>query len=201
MEWVLLDYGVGNLHSLQKALDRVGANTRITDDPLALADADIAVLPGVGAFGHVMERLESARDALVARHEAGKPILGICIGMQVLYEGSAESPDHTGLGILPGAATRLPASAGKVPHMGWNTLHAEPDESLLGPTSGRYVYYVHSFAAAPGPETIATTQYGMEYAAAVRSRNTLAFQFHPEKSSTVGHEILAAARQRLEEEG
>ncbi len=199
-EWLLFDYGVGNLHSLRKALDRVGARTAVTDDPARLADADVAVLPGVGAFGHVMDALEPARDDLRARHAAGKPTLGVCIGMQALYQGSEETPDHAGLGVLPGTVARLPPSAGKVPHMGWNTLDAPP-ESPLAAFAGRHVYYVHSYAAAPGPEALATTEYGTPYAAAVRAGNTLAFQFHPEKSSGVGHDLLVLARKSLEEEG
>jgi len=199
-EWVLFDYGVGNLHSLRKALERVGARTTVTDDPARLVDADVAVLPGVGAFGHVMERLGPVREGLRERHAVGRPTLGVCIGMQALYEGSEEDPGHAGLGILPGTARRLPASAGKVPHMGWNTLEAEPDDPVVGAASGHHVYYVHSYAAPPGPETVATTEYGVPYAAAVRSGNTLAFQFHPEKSSTVGRGILKAARRILEEQ-
>lgn len=198
--WVLFDYGVGNLHSLRKALDRVGARTTVTDDPGRLVDADVAVLPGVGAFGHVMDRLEPARDGLRARHEAGRPTLGVCIGMQALYDGSEEAPDHAGLGVLGGTVRRLPSSAGKVPHMGWNTLDAEPHDPVVGAAAGHHVYYVHSYAAPPGPETVATTEYGVPYAAVVRSGSTLAFQFHPEKSSSVGHGILKAARRILEDQ-
>ncbi len=199
MEWVLFDYGVGNLHSLQKALDRVGAQTTVTQDPARLVEADIAVLPGVGAFGHVMDALGPAVDDLRARHEAGRPILGVCIGMQVLYEGSAETPGREGLGILSGSVDHLPATAGKVPHMGWNTIEASTGP-LVG-LDGRHVYYVHSFAAPPGPSTVATTEYGMSFSAAVQQDNTLGFQFHPEKSSGVGQELLAWARSRLEEVG
>lgn len=198
--WVLLDYGVGNLHSLQKALERVGARTVVTEDPADLVDADIAVLPGVGAFGHVMDRLEPVRDALRERHEAGRPTLGICIGMQVLYEGSDEAPGRPGLGILPGTARRLEPPTGKVPHMGWNTLDGDDADPVVGDAAGRHVYYVHSYAAPAGPDTLATTTYGAPYAAAVRSGSTLAFQFHPEKSSTVGHGILKATRRILEDQ-
>ena len=194
MIWTLLDYGVGNLHSLRKALEAAGAATAVTDDPQQLIEADVAVLPGVGAFGHVMERLAPAADGMRARHEAGRPILGVCIGMQVLYEGSDES-DRPGLGILPGRVARLPETAGKVPHMGWNTLD---DASELAAAAEGHVYYVHSYAAKPDAQTTATTDYGGPFDAAVEVGNTVAFQFHPEKSSAAGAAILRATVQRLE---
>ncbi|MGB1586577.1 MAG: imidazole glycerol phosphate synthase subunit HisH [Thermoplasmatota archaeon] len=194
MIWTLFDYGVGNLHSLQKALQRAGAETQITDDPNVLADADVAVLPGVGAFGHVMERLAPAAEALRQRHRDGRPMLGICIGMQALYESSDEA-DVPGLGILPGRVTRLPASAGKVPHMGWNTLD---DATGLAAQATGHVYYVHSYAAAPDAHSTATTNYGQPFSAALEAGNTVAFQFHPEKSGPVGAAILAATVKQLE---
>lgn len=194
MKWVLFDYGVGNLHSLQKALEAAGASTRVSDNPRDLIDADVAVLPGVGAFGHVMERLAPVASELRERHAAGRPILGVCIGMQVLYEGSDEA-NAAGLGILAGRVHKLPASAGKVPHMGWNTLDAAA--GLASQAEG-HVYYVHSYAAAPGPATTATTTYGAPFAAAVEAGNTIAFQFHPEKSSHAGAAILKATVARLE---
>lgn len=186
MSWTLFDYGVGNLHSLQKALEAAGAQTAVTQDPDALADATVAVLPGVGAFGHVMEALEPARDVLRARHADGRPILGVCIGMQAFYEGSEESPGVPGLGLLPGTVKRLPADAGKIPHMGWNTLDDVRDERL----ETGHVYYVHSYAAPVDSATVATTTYGAPYAAAVASGATLGFQFHPEKSSRLGATML-----------
>ncbi len=216
--WTLLDYGVGNLHSLAKALTAAGAKVAITDDASALRDAKVAVLPGVGAFGAVMRRLAPAAPALRARHAAGRPILGICIGAQVMYVGSEESPGVAGLGFFPATVQRLPASAGKVPHMGWNTLDFAPsgaESSIAGPASqaarpvgreplfegvpaGSYVYYVHGYAAPVGPETTATTQYGTVFTAALRQGATLGVQFHPEKSSAVGQAILRNAVRTLE---
>lgn len=191
---MLFDYGVGNLHSLRKALDVAGARTEVTTDAAELVDADVAVLPGVGAFGHVMESLAEAADGLRARHAAGRPILGVCIGKQVLYDGSAESPDVPGLGILSGTVERLPADAGKVPHMGWNTIEdATADLVGLG-----HVYYVHSYAAPVGADTIACTTYGTTFSAAVRAGNTIAYQFHPEKSSRLGADILKRTVRALE---
>ena len=196
MTWTLFDYGVGNLHSLRKALDAVGAETAVTTDPADLEDATVAVLPGVGAFGHVMESLAPAADILRRRHADGRPVLGVCIGMQVLYEGSDEAPGVPGLGILEGTVRALPSDAGKIPHMGWNTL--DDAQGPLADAAGQHVYYVHSYAAPVGASTMATTHYGTRFAAAVHAGNTVAFQFHPEKSSRTGHRILAAARALLE---
>lgn len=197
--WLVLDYGVGNLHSLTKALAAAGAKATVTQDPADLAAADVAVLPGVGAFGAVMQRLAPARDALRRRHAAGRPILGVCIGAQVLYESSAESPGVQGLGILPGTVARLPASDGKVPHMGWNQVEAtRPDPVLDGLGTDAYVYYVHSYAAPPGPATVATTRYGTVFTAVLRQGATLGMQFHPEKSSATGARLLRNAVQDLE---
>lgn len=214
MTWALFDYGVGNLHSLRKALEAAGATTSVTQDPTALAECKVAVLPGVGAFGAVMERLAPARDVLRSRHADGLPILGVCIGQQVLFEGSEESPGVAGLGILPGTVRRLPSDAGKVPHMGWNgvsispePLRATPDPPRTTPdplfdgvADGAFVYYVHSYATPPDAATIATTRYGTVFTAALRSGNTLGVQFHPEKSSTVGARIIANAVGLLEAE-
>ena len=198
-EWTLLDYGAGNLHSLARALERAGARTRTTTAAADLIDADIAVLPGVGAFGPVMQNLAGVADELRQRHKAKRPILAICIGQQVLHKGSDEAPDAAGLGILPGHVMRLPASAGKVPHMGWNTLDiARPDPALEGVATGSHVYYVHSFASVPGPDCLASTTYGLRFAALVRRGNTVGTQFHPEKSGAVGARILANLVRQME---
>jgi glutamine amidotransferase len=190
--WALFDYGVGNLHSLQRSLERTGARPRITSDPGELVDADVAVLPGVGAFGSVMASLAPAADGLRRRHAEGRPILGVCIGLQALAESSEESPGVAGLGILPGTVRRLPAAAGKVPHMGWDQLEVlKADPTLEGVPTGSHVYYVHSYALVPGPETLARTTYGMPLAALVRSGNTVGTQFHPEKSGAVGARVLS----------
>ncbi len=205
--WAIWDYGVGNLHSLRMALERAGARVEVTTNADRFTNAHVAVLPGVGAFGAVMDSLEAVRDGLRARHEAGRPILGVCIGHQVLYEGSAEDPEHTGLGLVPGRVERLPGSAPKIPHMGWNTL--EDCAGLLAPCQDSYVYYVHSYAAplkpsAPGAsdrpagswQMLATTTYGAPFAAAIRAGETVGVQFHPEKSGETGARILSSLVER-----
>lgn len=199
MKWRLLDYGVGNLHSLAKALTAAGADAEITTDARRVAAADVAVLPGVGAFGAVMQSVAPAREALRQRHAAGRPTLGICIGAQILYAASQESPGIPGIGLLPDTVARLPREAGKVPHMGWNTLDVTGSDPLFEDLpAGNHVYYVHSFAAPVGPATTATTRYGTVFTAALRLGNTVGVQFHPEKSSQVGARILRNAVQDLE---
>jgi glutamine amidotransferase len=198
-EWTLLDYGAGNLHSLRRALERAGAHPTVTEDARALAEADVAVLPGVGAFGPVMRSLAGAAEGLRSRHREGRPTLAVCIGQQVLHAGSEEAPGVAGLGILPGQVVRLPAGAGKVPHMGWNTLDlVRPDPALEGVPTGSHVYYVHSFACVPGPDCLASTTYGLRFAALVRQGNTVGTQFHPEKSGPVGARVLANLVRDLE---
>ncbi len=203
MNWTLFDYGVGNLHSLRKAVERGGRQVTVTADPQDLADADAILLPGVGAFGAVMDSLEPAREAIWEHHNDGRPILGICIGMQVLYAGSDEDPEHEGLGLIPAQVRRLPGP--KVPHMGWNTLdvvgEVMPEELPLQAALAKagHVYYVHSYAAPVTSQAIAATTYGMDFAAAVTADATIGFQFHPEKSSQAGAGILAAALDILED--
>jgi glutamine amidotransferase len=197
-KWAIFDYGVGNLHSLRKALEAAGADANVTTDPADLDRAGVAVLPGVGAFGAVMASLEPARGVLGDRHRDGRPILGVCIGSQVLHEASAESPGVRGLALIPATVERLPASAGKVPHMGWNVLDMTTDPLFAGLDGRPFVYYVHSYAAPVLPETVATSTYGMVFSAAVRSGTTVGVQFHPEKSSAVGARILANAVAGLE---
>ena len=182
----LLDHGVGNLHSVRKALEKAGAATRVVSDPARLADADALVLPGVGAFGDAARKLAPYKEALLAELEAGKPLLGICLGMQLLFEGSEESPGAQGLGYIRGQVRRLPHP--KLPQIGWNTLAAVDGEELFaGLPEGPHVYYVNSFAPKPEePVTIATTTYGETFTAAVRKRLAWGVQFHPEKSGPAG---------------
>lgn len=203
MKWLLFDYGVGNIHSLRKALQAADADVTVTQDAALLADAPGVVLPGVGAFGAVMERLAPAADALRDRHREGRPILGVCIGMQAFYEASEEAPGVAGLGLLAGTVRRLPASAGKVPHMGWNTLDAVQGPLFAGIDPGVFVYYVHAYAVPVSPGVgaashVANTTYGPTFAAAVRQDQTVGFQFHPEKSSRVGQAILRNTIHTLE---
>jgi glutamine amidotransferase len=182
----ILDYGVGNLHSVRKAIERAGAHVRIVSDPKLLAEADGLVLPGVGAFGDAAKRLAPYRDALLAQLDAGKPLLGICLGMQLLFETSDESPGAQGLGYIRGHVRRL--AHPKLPQIGWNTLATIDGEPLFsGLPEAPHVYYVNSFAPKPEePVTIGTTTYGETFSGAVRKRLTWGVQFHPEKSGPAG---------------
>jgi glutamine amidotransferase len=189
----VLDYGIGNLRSAEKALQRVGADARLVSDPAEAADAAGVVLPGVGAFGRCVDALRASgldRVALAAA-ASGRPFLGICVGMQMLYEGSDESPDVAGLGLLAGRVALIPGPV-KRPQMQWNRL--EPVGSpgwLAGLGSEPWVYFVHSYAAPPGPEVVATCDYGGPVTAAVARDNLWATQFHPEKSGATGLRLLA----------
>lgn len=189
----VLDYGIGNLRSAQKSLERHGADARLTSDPAVVADAIGVVLPGVGAFGACMDAVERTGCDALARSavESGTPFLGICVGMQLLYEASEETPGRAGLGILPGEVVRLPAGV-KHPQMQWNVLDIVAESPLLaGLPDPAWMYFVHSYAADPsvGPVSstvTATVDYGGPVVAAVERGNVFAAQFHPEKSSTAG---------------
>lgn len=190
----VLDYGIGNLRSAQKALEKVGADARLTADAGLVADADAVVLPGVGAFGACMAALRgSGLDELaVISAQSGRPFLGICVGMQLLYEGSDESPGVAGLGVLPGVLRLLPDTV-KRPQMQWNVLDVRrPSAMFADLVDPVWVYFVHSYAApADGAGIVATCDYGGPVAAAVEQGPLWATQFHPEKSGTVGLELLA----------
>ncbi len=188
----MIDYGGGNVGSLLAALERRGAAFELTADPAVVARAPAAILPGDGAFGATMEALsERGLDgAIVASIAAGKPFLGICVGMQVLYESSDEHGTHRGLGIFDGAIARF-AEAPRVPHMGWNELEPLREHAFtrgLPPES--YAYFLHSYRAGVGPETLAATTHGERFAAIVARDNVVATQFHPEKSQTTGALLL-----------
>ncbi|MGH9112465.1 MAG: imidazole glycerol phosphate synthase subunit HisH [Acidimicrobiales bacterium] len=189
----VLDYGIGNLRSAQKALERLGADARLTADPDLIRDAAGVVLPGVGNFGRCMEALEDSGldDVAVACACSGRPFLGICVGMQMLYQGSEETPDMPGLGVLPGIVRRLPEGV-KRPQMQWNLLERGPDSALLeGVPDPVWVYFVHSFAVEGTDHGVATCDYGGPVVAAVEHDALWATQFHPEKSGTTGLRILA----------
>ena len=194
----IIDYGVGNLFSLKSSLAAVGAQAVVTGDPAAIRSAEKLILPGVGAFGDAAEKLRQSglRQIVLDEARGGKPLLGICLGMQLLFEESLEFGRHPGLGLLPGTIRPIgdviPPEL-KIPHIGWNGLHktANPSRLLAGVKEGDCVYFVHSFYAA-GCEscTVATAEYGAELTAAVEQGNVFGCQFHPEKSGSVGLGIL-----------
>ena len=188
----LLDYGAGNLHSLAKALERSGAEVRVESDASALLEADGLVLPGVGAFGAAAERLAAAGPRLRAALQGGYPALGVCLGMQLLFETSDEGPGE-GLGVLPGHVRRLQAR--RVPHMGWNTVRPRRGDPLLPVGDPLVAYFANSFVADPEREedVVATTQYaGVEMPSVVRRGSAWGVQFHPEKSGASGLNLLDA---------
>ena len=187
---VIIDSGGANLASLRYALDRLGAASLVTGDPAVIAAAPRVLLPGVGAAADAMRRLAAA--GLVEGIRAlTVPVLGICLGMQLLYEHSEEG-DTRCLGVVPGSVRRLQPAAGlPVPHMGWNSLHRLAEDPLLAGIGARdYVYFVHGYAAPVGPHTIASVEYGGVLTAAVRRGNFRGVQFHPERSAAVGARIL-----------
>lgn len=183
----VLDYEIGNLRSAQKALEHVGADARLTDDPDEIRGADGVVLPGVGAFGACMAALRAAGlDELAVEAAATKPFLGICVGMQLLYEASQETPGRKGLGILPGEVELLPAGV-KRPQMQWNVVDViRPTALFEGVSDPIWMYFVHSYAAPMSEHVVATCDYGGPVVAAVELGHVHAAQFHPEKSSTPG---------------
>ena len=190
----IVDYGIGNLGSVTKGFRQAGADVELSGDPAVLRRAKALVLPGDGAFGATMAEIESRglvpllREAVRER----KPLLGICIGMQLLFDESEEHGRHTGLGILPGRVRRFD-DALTVPHMGWNTLRARRPHPLLeGIPDGTHVYFVHSYYCDAAEEVvIATSDYGQDFAAIVGRDNVLGLQFHPEKSQAVGQRLVA----------
>ncbi len=189
----VLDYGIGNLRSAERALLHVGAAARLVADPGDVDGAAGVVLPGVGAFGPCADALEESGLADAARRavEGGVPFLGICVGFQLLYESSEEAPGRPGLGVFRGTVRRLPATV-KVPQMQWNALSALRPSALLGGADvAPWVYFVHSYAPEVGPETVATCDYGGMVAAAAESGAVWGTQFHPEKSGAAGLAILA----------
>jgi glutamine amidotransferase len=191
----LIDYGIGNLRSVEKALAAVGADVRMTADPAQILAADKVVLPGVGAFGDGMTGLQSRGliDALGTIVTRETPLLGICLGMQLLFEGSDELGDFAGLGFLPGRVRRFPASDLKVPQTGWNQLLPARESLLLRElAAGSYAYFNHSYYCDPADkeDILAHTAYGIHYASVVGRGQLYGVQFHPEKSQAVGLQIL-----------
>ena len=198
----IVDYGVGNLFSLRSSFAAIGEEVIVTADHTALQKADRILLPGVGAFADAAEKLRlSGLDRVLKSHvDAGKPLMGICLGMQMLFEKSYEYGCHEGLGFIPGSvvpmAGRIPAEL-KVPHIGWNGLHMKKTSPLFeNVQEGQCVYFVHSYYADQCDEYVtATAEYGIELTAAVARENVMGCQFHPEKSGSVGLAILKAFAQ------
>jgi glutamine amidotransferase len=190
----LVDYGAGNLTSVRKALTAVGAEFVVPSSPGQIADARALIVPGVGHFAATSRLLGEWRDAIGLAVRRGTPLLGICVGMQWLFEGSDEAPDVPGLGLIPGRIRRLasnPEQRLKVPHVGWNALEFRATARLLrGLPSGSQVYFTHSFAAPVTPECVAATTHANTFASAVERDNVFGVQFHPEKSGDAGLQIL-----------
>lgn len=186
----IVDYGAGNISSVKKALERLGATAEVTSDPQVIAAAEKLVVPGVGHFNRCLPLNRQLRLPLLDAFVSGKPFLGICVGMQWLFEGSTESPETAGAGMFPGECSRFPAAV-KCPHVGWNQIDIRKESRLLrGIANGAFVYYTHSYRAPITDETIATTDYGSAFSAAVERDNVFAVQFHPEKSGATGLKIL-----------
>lgn len=191
----IIDYGAGNLSSVKKALDYLGAESKITQDKDEILSASHVILPGVGSFGDAMSSMRERGLVEVVKEAAGtKPFLGICLGLQLLFEGSEESPEAEGLGILKGRIVTIPRDMGlKVPHIGWNSAQLKQTDGIFKDIpQNSYFYFVHSFYLKDAEENAvaATTQYGVEIECAVQKGKLCATQFHPEKSSKIGLKLL-----------
>ena len=188
----IIDYKAGNLASVKKALERLGAEALVTDDPRLVREADKLILPGVGHFAATAElNRRGLRGAIQERIAAGKPFLGICVGMQWMLTGSSEAPDVPGMGTIPASCERFAAKGLKVPHVGWNQIAKVRNSWLLnGIESGSFVYYSHSYCAPVTADTVAVTEYGGPYSAVIESGKLFGVQFHPEKSGPVGLRLL-----------
>jgi glutamine amidotransferase len=198
----LVDYGAGNVRSVQKALAAVGADVRMSHDPEAVLAAEKVVLPGVGAFGDCMDGLRRAGlvDALRRAVEEGKPLLGICVGMQVLFEEGEEMGSHAGLGLLPGRVVRFAVEGLKIPHTGWNQIEpSRPNPLLDGLRPGAWAYFNHAYYCQAQPQhVLALTGYGGHFPSVVGQGPLYGVQFHPEKSQKVGLHILRNFVERVE---
>ncbi len=188
----IIDYGAGNLRSVQNTLDEIGADYKLVRDPAPLETAPKIILPGVGHFGQMLRALDdlNLRGALKRRIEAGVPFLGICLGLQGLFERSEEAPEQQGLAVFPGEVRRFDHSA-RVPHMGWNDLTAvRPTRLLAGLPEHPFVYFAHSYYVPVVPQTAATCTYSVPYTAILESNNVFGVQCHPEKSGPAGLAIV-----------
>ena len=190
-EVAVVSYGAGNIASVQFALERLGATVRLTADPVEIAEAERVILPGVGAAGYAMSRLVEL-NLIEPLRAFERPLLGVCLGQQLLFERSDEGEDVQMLGLVPGTVRRLePGVPRPVPHMGWSRLTRDRDDPLLeGVADGAYAYFVHGFVCPDGPATLARADYGGPVPAMVRSANRWGCQFHPERSAEAGATIL-----------
>ena len=192
----VIDYGMGNLRSVQKGFEKVGFEAVVTSDIKTIESASKIVLPGVGAFTDCMNNLEGRGlvEPVIRAIEKGKPFLGICLGLQLLFEESEEFGNRKGLGVIKGKVKRFPTSELKVPHMGWNSIKKVKDTPLLADLADdSYLYFVHSYYVLPDEDVAATTtDYGMEFTSSIVKDNIFACQFHPEKSQADGLKILKA---------
>ena len=186
----VVDYDAGNTLSVTRALEKVGARVDLTSDPERVLAADAVVLPGVGAFGDCMRKLRERGldEACTGVFRAGKPFLGVCVALQVVFEASAESPGVEGLGLMPGRVVRFGVDGLKVPHIGWNELSLVREHPVLGGLDGEAFYFVHSYYPEPVEvhDLLGETEYGTRFCSAAGRENLVAVQFHPEKSSTAG---------------
>lgn len=190
VEAVILNYGVGNLHSIRRGMEMAGARVLISDDPADIRRASIVVLPGVGAHASAMRSID--RELMRKCIEDGKFVLGVCLGLQLFMDWSEEGGGSEGLGVFAGKVVKLPAGV-KVPHMGWNTLTIEREHPFLeGVSNGAYVYFVHSYYVEPADSTlvVASTRYGTRVPAVLATERVVGTQFHPEKSGKVGLQML-----------
>ncbi|WP_029522877.1 imidazole glycerol phosphate synthase subunit HisH [Persephonella sp. KM09-Lau-8] len=192
----VVDYGMGNLRSVAKALEKVGFDVKVSSEPKDVENAKAIVVPGVGAFGDAMHNLDRLNllEPVIKSIKAGKPYLGICLGLQILFEYGYEFGEHEGLGVLKGKVIRFENKEGyKVPHMGWNQVWIKQEEGFFSDIkNGEYYYFVHSFYAVPSnnSDIAATTDYSVEFCSAVQKDNIWAVQFHPEKSQKAGLQLL-----------
>lgn len=188
---IIIDYGLGNLRSVEKGLQYVGVPSKVSGDIGDIEEADAIILPGVGAFESGMSKFAPLKDAVIKKVKGGTPLFGICLGMQMLFEESEENGLHKGLGLVPGRVTRFSGDL-KVPHMGWNSLTIDKRHPVLeGISDGAFVYFVHSYRAGVNDCTVASTDYGGMFSAMVASgENVVGTQFHPEKSGETGLRML-----------
>lgn len=199
--FAIVDYDTGNTRNLKKAFDYLQVSTILTADPQQLAAADAVILPGVGAFAAAMAALKERQlvGVLQALARSGKPVLGICLGMQLLFESSSEYGEHAGLGLLSGRVSALPTDLNvKVPQMGWNQNELRRPDSPFASIDAAYTYFVHSYyAVCPATEIVAKVQHGVQVPSIVQHQNVIGMQFHPEKSGRVGLQQLAAFKEMV----